>query len=209
MRQCRGSSIRTSLPAAVLGCAALLSCPAALAASAEETMSAVTLLMFYGSIAFAVIVITSVFYLRPRDRQLTPLREILKGSAEVYTVTGDATVADCVRRMTARKVGALVVVDGRAVRGIFTERDALVRVLAAGLDPVRVPVSEVMTRDPTLVPPETTVGAAMELVTRRRFRHLPVVEDGRLLAVVSSGDLTRWLVEDTLAGDPGLSGAAH
>jgi CBS domain-containing protein len=54
----------------------------------------------------------------------------------------------------------------------------------------------VMTKDPFCIPPGTTVAEAMELVTTRRFRHLPVVENGKVLAVVSSGDLTHWLVKD-------------
>ncbi len=89
--------------------------------------------------------------------------------------------------------------DAAGLRGIFTERDALIRVLAAGRDPKSVRVLEVMTPDPVSVAPDTTVDAAMALVTRRRFRHLPVVDDsGRLLAVVSSGDLTRWLVGERI-----------
>ncbi|MEK7877412.1 MAG: CBS domain-containing protein, partial [Pseudomonadota bacterium] len=82
--------------------------------------------------------------------------------------------------------------------GIFTERDALNKVLAAGLDPVNTKVSAVMTKDPYCIPPTTTVGEAMQLVTQRRFRHLPIVENGKVLAVVSSGDLTHWLVKDQL-----------
>jgi CBS domain-containing protein len=98
--------------------------------------------------------------------------------------------------MTAEKIGAVIVMDGERLIGIFTERDALNKVLAAGLDPVSTKISEVMTRDPFCIPPATTVGEAMELVTRRRFRHLPIVENGKVLAVVSSGDLTHWLVKD-------------
>jgi CBS domain-containing protein len=169
---------------------------AAFAASAEDTMSAVTLLMFYGSIAFAIAVFVGVYFLRPQDKRLAPLSTVFAAGGPVHGVAPDTTVADCARQMTARNIGALIVLDGPAVKGIFTERDALTRVLAAGLDPTRVKVSEVMTSDPTSVTPATTVDAAMALITRRRFRHLPVVQDGRLLAVVSSGDLTRWLVKD-------------
>ena len=100
--------------------------------------------------------------------------------------------------MTTKKIGALIVMDAGKLIGIFTERDALNRVLAAGLDPVRTKVSEVMTKDPCCFPPATTVGEAMELVTKQRFRHLPIVENGKVLAVVSSGDLTHWLVKDQM-----------
>ena len=100
--------------------------------------------------------------------------------------------------MTASKIGALIVMDGEQLVGIFTERDALNKVLAGGLDPGNTKVSEVMTKDPYCIRPATTVGDAMELITERRFRHLPIVENGKVLAVISSGDLTHWLVKDQI-----------
>jgi CBS domain-containing protein len=190
--------MKTRLRTALIASAAIVLCPASFAATAEDTMSTVTLLMFYGSIAFALVVAASVYFMRPQDRRQAALRDVYKVGEAVHAVRPDTTIAECVRLMTASRIGALIVIDGQAVKGIFTERDALNRVLAAGLDPVAVKVSEVMTRDPTLVPPGTTVGAAMALITKRRFRHLPIVENGKLLAIVSSGDLTRWLVKDQL-----------
>ena len=59
-------------------------------------------------------------------------------------------------------------------------------------------MSEVMTKDPYCIHPTTTVGDAMKLITERRFRHLPIVDNGKVLAVVSSGDLTHWLVQDQI-----------
>jgi CBS domain-containing protein len=100
--------------------------------------------------------------------------------------------------MASESIGALVVMEGERLLGMFTERDALSKVLAGGLDPGATKVSEVMTKDPYCIPPTTTVGEAMGLITHRRFRHLPVMEDGNLLAVVSSGDLIYWLVKDQL-----------
>jgi len=100
--------------------------------------------------------------------------------------------------MTAGKIGALIVMDGRRLIGIFTERDALNKVLAGGLDPGKTKVSEVMTPDPYCIPPTTTVGDAMASITKRRVRHLPIVDNGEVLAVVSSGDLTHWLVQDQM-----------
>jgi CBS domain-containing protein len=88
--------------------------------------------------------------------------------------------------------------DGGRLIGIFTERDALNKVLAGGLDPGNTNVSEVMTKDPYCISPTTTVGDAMKLITKRRFRHLPIVDNGKVLAVVSSGDLTHWLVQDQI-----------
>jgi CBS domain-containing protein len=89
----------------------------------------------------------------------------------------------------------LVLERGRPV-GIFTERDVLVRVVAAGLDPKVTPVGEVMTRSLVAVHSETTVGEAMRIITEKRCRHLPVVDDTRLRGLISIGDLTSWLVRD-------------
>jgi CBS domain-containing protein len=86
--------------------------------------------------------------------------------------------------------------DGERLLGIFTERDAMNKVLAAGRDPLKTKVSEVMTDNPYSIPPTTTVGEAMTIVTNRRFRHLPIVENGKVLAVISSGDLTHWMMQD-------------
>ncbi len=170
--------------------------PAAFALTQDEALANVTMLMLYGSIAFALLVIACVYFMKSRDKRDACLREILGRDETIHSVVADTLVSDCVRLMTSRKIGALVILEGAALRGIFTERDALNRVLAAGLDPARVKVSEVMTANPTVVSPGTTVQEAMGLITTRRFRHLPIVENGKLLAIVSSGDLTRWLVRD-------------
>ncbi len=122
-----------------------------------------------------------------------PLRSVLADTgAQVHTIDVGATVLDAVLRMNEHGVGALLVTSGGKVAGVFTERDVLRRVVGRGLDPKTVPVREVMTREVVAVPPSVTVGEAMAIVTARRFRHLPVMEGGRLLGVVSAGDLTRW-----------------
>jgi CBS domain-containing protein len=109
------------------------------------------------------------------------------------TVEADALVIECVRKMADKKIGALMVMDCGKLVGIFTERDALSRVLAAGRDPRDTRVVEVMTTDPCCASPDMTVGDAMELVTKRQFRHLPIVANGKVQALLSSGDLTHWL----------------
>ena len=68
--------------------------------------------------------------------------------------------------------------------------------LGGGLDPSNTKVSAVMTKDPYCIRSTATVGDAMKLITKRRFRHLPVTDSGKVLAVVSSGDLTHWLIQD-------------
>jgi CBS domain-containing protein len=176
---------------------ALLS-PAVLAATQEEVLDAIGKVSVYASIVFVIVVIVGVYLMRSRDNRRAPLSRIFEEAEAIHSVGPDTPVTECVRLMTAEKIGALVVMDGGRLIGIFTERDALNKVLAGGLDPGSTKVAEVMTKDPYCIPPTTTVGDAMELITKRRFRHLPIVENGKVLAVVSSGDLTHWLVKDQM-----------
>lgn len=110
---------------------------------------------------------------------------------QVYTVAPGTSVRQAVREMNEHGVGALLVVDGERPAGIFTERDVLRRVVDAGLDPGSTPVARVMTSDLLVLEPSATVEEAMAIMTQRRCRHLPVVEDGRVVGMVSIGDLTR------------------
>jgi CBS domain-containing protein len=167
-------------------------------ATQEELLVTIGEMPMYAFVVFVIIVAVAVYFMRSRDQRGTPLGRIFEERGAIHSVGPDTAVTECVRTMTAEKIGALIVMDGERLIGIFTERDALNKVLAAGLDPVSTKVSEVMTKDPYCVPPTTNVGEAMELVTKRRFRHLPVVENGKVLAVLSSGDLTHWLVKDQM-----------
>lgn len=112
----------------------------------------------------------------------------------VHAVSPWATVATAVVEMNAQRIGSLVVLEEDRLFGIFTERDVLVRVVAAHRDPATTPVGEVMTREVVTIRPDTLVEEAMQLISRRRCRHLPVLDGGRLVGLVSSGDLTQWLV---------------
>jgi len=174
---------------------ALLS-TAAFAARLEELQTAINTVVLYTGLMIVIVVGFYVYFMRLSDRRRTPVGRLSGVGETIHSVGPDTPVAEGVRTMTAKRIGALMVMDGGKLAGIFTERDALNRVLAAGLDPASTKISAVMTKDPICITPDTTVGDAMELVTRRRFRHLPIVENGRVLAVVSSGDLTHWLVKD-------------
>jgi CBS domain-containing protein len=109
----------------------------------------------------------------------------------VYTISPLATVQVAVRMMNDYGVGALLVMDRRKPVGIFTERDVLRRVVDSGNDGAATLVEQVMTADPVVAGPGTTVEEAMAVMTERRFRHLPIVEDGEVIGMVSSGDLMR------------------
>jgi CBS domain-containing protein len=111
----------------------------------------------------------------------------------VYTIERSATVAEAVRQMNEKGIGALLVTDGERPIGIFTERDVLRRVVDAGRAPALTRVAEVMTSDPVTITPDRHVEEAMAIMTSRRFRHLPVIENGRVVGIISIGDLLRWV----------------
>lgn len=112
----------------------------------------------------------------------------LAASQKPVLYPADATVSEVARGMRARNVSAAMVVEGTRLRGIFTERDALVRVLAADRDPRRTPVGEVMTRDPQCIHPDRPFVDALRMMHDGRFRHVPIVEDGHPLGMVSVRD---------------------
>jgi CBS domain-containing protein len=118
-----------------------------------------------------------------------------KGSA-VLTIEPDATVLDAVERMNEHRVGAVVVCDGGRVRGIFTERDLLRRVVGERRDPAATRLSEVMTTEVVCAQPFTGVDEARSIFMQQRIRHLPVVDrDGRLRGLASIGDLNAWQLD--------------
>ena len=115
----------------------------------------------------------------------SPVREVLEPH-KLIVAGPDASVDEAARRMRDGKVGAILVVDEGRLIGIFTERDAVTRVIACGRDPAEVRLDEVMTRDPTTVTAEETFGYALLMMYERGFRHLPVVENGQPVGVVSA-----------------------
>ncbi|MEX0637740.1 MAG: CBS domain-containing protein [Burkholderiales bacterium] len=96
------------------------------------------------------------------------------------------SVAEAARLMRESHVGAVLVVEGERLVGIFTERDAVFRVMAAGGDPAATTLDGVMTRDPVTVAPDETFGYALLLMHEHGFRHVPVVDDGRPVGVISA-----------------------
>ena len=102
-----------------------------------------------------------------------------------------ATVVEAVQAMAEHKVGAAVVVDGDELRGIFTERDVMMRVVREGLDPAKTTVSQVMTPNAECMCADTELCDAISLMLERRFRHLPVCKDGKVVGILSSRHLLR------------------
>ena len=123
-----------------------------------------------------------------------PITAILdrKGHS-VFSVPPTATVAEAVSEMNLRRVGCVFVIDDGRLVGIFTERDVLRRVVGNGVDPKTTPVSAVMTAGVLTISPAATVDEIMDLFTEKRCRHLPVLEDGKIVGTISIGDVTRWI----------------
>ena len=115
-----------------------------------------------------------------------------------------ASVIEAARRMRQRRVGAVLVAEeGARLIGIFTGRDAVDRVLAEGKDPAATRLAEVMTADPETMSPAHTAIEALRLMQDRRCRHLPVVDQARVVGIVSRGDF-RGIEQDRLDEETGL-----
>ena len=114
---------------------------------------------------------------------------------EVATISAEASVGDAVKLLGERKIGALPVVDGDQVAGIISERDVIYCLRDHGSDVLGWPISQVMTAPAITVDPSTPVLSALAMITQRRIRHLPVVADGRLVGIVSIGDLVKQRIE--------------
>ncbi len=125
----------------------------------------------------------------------TPLSVLLKDKGYVVqSILPDITAYECALKLNEYKVGALLVIENDKLIGIISERDILRKVVAKGEDPKKVLITSIMTKDLVTVLPSTTVQEAMQIVTNKRIRHLPVIDNGKLIGVISIGDLTRWVM---------------
>jgi CBS domain-containing protein len=95
--------------------------------------------------------------------------------------------------MNRHKIGSVLVMNGHRLAGIFTERDVLLRVVGAELEPMTTPITKVMSSNVITVTPETTVQQVMDLFAERRCRHLPVMRGGEVIGLISIGDVSRWV----------------
>jgi CBS domain-containing protein len=122
----------------------------------------------------------------------TRIRDILRRKGEeVYSVGPLATVIDAVNAMNDHHIGSVLVCESGEPVGVFSERDVLVRVVAAHRDPRQTLVRDVMTTRLYTAAPDDTLFEVMRLMTDRRCRHVPVMENDRLIGLVSIGDLTK------------------
>jgi CBS domain-containing protein len=114
---------------------------------------------------------------------------------DVVSIQGDQTVADAVALLASRRIGAVPVMAGGAVAGIFSERDVIYGLEREGAAALARKVSEVMTAPAITVSPDESVLGALALMTRRRIRHLPVVDGGSCVGFISIGDLVKYRIE--------------
>jgi len=112
----------------------------------------------------------------------------------LLTVSADATLGEAAARMVERAVGAVVVLEGERITAILTERDVL-KAVAAAKDG-EAPITEWMTRHPDTIEPTDTIDHAASLMIHGGFRHLPVVDDGKVVGIVSIRDLMRVALDD-------------
>jgi len=124
------------------------------------------------------------------------IASILHGKGtDTVSVTPETTVAAAVALLAERRIGAVPVMDGEAVVGIFSERDVIHCLRADGAAALDRPVGQVMTAPVESVAPDSPVIGALSLMTRRRIRHLPVIDGGRVVGFVSIGDLVKYRID--------------
>ena len=126
----------------------------------------------------------------------TTVRQMLAGKRAVYSVAPSDTMYDALSLMAEKNIGAVIVLSEGEIRGILSERDYARKVALLGRTSKSTPVGEVMTTGVICVDPEWTADTCMALMTDKRIRHLPVIEDGRLIGIVSIGDVVRAVVEE-------------
>lgn len=117
-----------------------------------------------------------------------------KKGSQIWSLPPTASVYNAIAMMADKEVGALPVLDGNALVGIVSERDYARKVILQGRSSKETPVTEIMSSPVVTVTPAHTIEECMRLVTEKRIRHLPVVEDGRLVGMVSIGDLVNWTI---------------
>lgn len=119
-----------------------------------------------------------------------------KGNPRVQSIAPDDTVLEAIRRMAESNIGALAVMRDGAVAGMVTERDYARKVILMGRSSEHATVREIMTTEVLYVGPHQTSEECMALMTENRVRHLPVIEGGRLIGLISMGDLVKDIISD-------------
>jgi CBS domain-containing protein len=124
-----------------------------------------------------------------------PLQRILRNKgSQVYSIAPDATVYEALETLAEKDIGALVVLQGADLVGVFSERDYVRKVILKGRSSREMKVHEIMSSPVVTVGLQTTIDECMYRMTEQRCRHLPVVENGMVVGVVSIGDVVNWII---------------
>lgn len=129
-----------------------------------------------------------------------------KKASAVWSIGPDATVFNAIRLMDEKNVGALPVLDNKALVGIVSERDCTRKVIVKGGSAKDTSVSDIMTKQVLTVNPSNSVTECMRIMTERRVRHLPVLEGTKLVGILSIGDVVNWLMSAQKATIDNLEG---
>lgn len=121
----------------------------------------------------------------------------LKGK-EIWTIPPDTSVLDTLKIMAEKDIGALPVMDGKKLVGIFSERDYARKVILKGKSSKNMPVSEIMSTNLILITPEQTTEQGLALMTSKHVRHLPVVKNEKLVGFISIGDLVKSIIDEQI-----------
>jgi|SRR5450432_403453 CBS domain-containing protein len=125
------------------------------------------------------------------------VKHLLEGKGDaIHAIGPDQPVLDAIRMMADKYVGALLVMDGTQLVGIVSERDYARKVILLGRSSAQTPVREIMTASVLTIAPGDSVHHCMKLMTDRRVRHLPVIENGKVIGVLSIGDLVKAVIDD-------------
>ena len=129
---------------------------------------------------------------------MSTVAQILRSKPDrsVHTIPPTATVYDALKLMAEKNIGGLVVAEGGKIAGLVTERDYARKVVLLAKSSKEIPVSEIMTAQVKCVSPERTSEECLAIMTENRFRHLPVLEQGRLIGLVSIGDLVKDVISE-------------
>jgi CBS domain-containing protein len=124
--------------------------------------------------------------------------DILKSKSDqiVHSIASTASVFDAVKSMADKSIGALLVMEGKRIVGIITERDYARKTILMGRASKETPVSEIMTSEVMYVRPNQTSEECMALMTQNRIRHLPIVDNGSLIGLISIGDLVKDIISE-------------
>lgn len=128
---------------------------------------------------------------------MSTVKQILKTKgSNVFTASPDTQVMDALKMMDEKKIGSLIIVHNDEIKGVFTEQDFIRRVLLKNIDSSKTLVETVMTKNVLTIKPQQTVNESMHLMTDKHIRHLPVIDEGKLLGVISIGDCVKEVIAE-------------